>query len=60
MTGSSWLKVLHKTLCQRDERKTCYIFFLKLRAKKKANFSKIIGERVTFMWRVYSCPELTK
>ena len=26
--------------------------FLKLKAKKKANFFKIIGENMTFMWRI--------
>ena len=25
--------------------------FLKLKAKEKANFSKIIGGRVTFLWK---------
>ena len=28
--------------------------FLKLKAKEKANFSKIIGGRVTFLWRIRS------
>ena len=26
--------------------------FLKLKAKEKANFSKIIGGRVTFLWKI--------
>ena len=40
--------------CVKDRNEKSITFcFPKLKAKEKANFSKIIGETVTFLWNVY-------
>ena len=51
MPGSINLKTQHKFCVKKMKEKFVAFCFLKLKAKKKANFSKIIGGRVTFMWR---------
>ena len=51
--GSNILKAQHKVLCEGDKKKESVTFcFLELKVKEKANISKIIGERVTFLWRI--------
>ena len=49
MSGSSNLKAQHKVFAKDMKEKSAKFGFLKLKAKEKANFSKIIGGRVTFL-----------
>ena len=50
-TDRSNLKT-QKFVLKRWQKNLFRICFLKLKAEEKANFSKIIGECVTFLWRI--------
>ena len=51
--NSSNLTTQNKVLCFKEVKEKCATFcFLQLKAKKIANFSKIIGGRVTFLVRM--------